>query len=160
MTALSEIEQRLAADALQSGYIACIDDDRLEEWPDFFTDDCHYRITHKSDFGAGRRHGIIYATNRDMLCDRVRSLREANIYEPQHYRHIINPARITQAEYQTLTVTTGFAVYRTTQAGETHAFMTGEYRDVMVWTGAGWRFREKVAIADSRAVDTLLAIPI
>ena len=88
---LEALEQRLAADGLLADYAACIDDDRLEEWPSFFAEDCHYRVTHVEDFEAGYRHGMIYATSKGMLQDRISSLREANIYEAQRYRHIVGP---------------------------------------------------------------------
>ena len=44
---------------LNAAYAAAIDADRLEEWPDFFVDDCVYKITsaenHKRGYGAGAR---------------------------------------------------------------------------------------------------------
>ncbi len=33
--------------------------------------------------------GVMWANSRGMLLDRVTSLRQANIYEPQSYRHIL-----------------------------------------------------------------------
>ena len=45
--------------ALQAAYIRCIDSNALEAWPDFFTDDCLYKVTtaenHRNGF-AGRHH--------------------------------------------------------------------------------------------------------
>ena len=74
---------------LNAAYAAAIDADRLEEWPDFFVDDCLYKITSAENHKRGYGAGIIYADSRAMLRDRVTALRSANIYERQSYRHIV-----------------------------------------------------------------------
>ena len=61
-------------------YAACIDADALEEWPDYFTADCHYKITTAYNHANDLPVGLIYAHNRAMLEDRVVALRKANIY--------------------------------------------------------------------------------
>lgn len=84
---------RLAA--LNSDYAACIDADRLEEFPYFFLEDCVYKITTADNHRRGYAAGVIYADSRAMLLDRVAALREANIYERHAYRHIIGMPRVT-----------------------------------------------------------------
>src|SRR4051812_49497516 len=74
---------------LNAAYASAIDNDRLEEWPDFFVDDCLYKITSADNHRRGYAAGIVYADSRAMLRDRVTALRRANIYERQNYRHII-----------------------------------------------------------------------
>ena len=78
---------------LNAAYAAAIDQDRLEAWPDFFTDDCLYKITSADNIRDGNEAGIVYADSRAMLADRVLALRRANIYERQTYRHIIEIGR-------------------------------------------------------------------
>ena len=46
---------------LNAAYAAAIDQDRLEAWPDFFTDDCFYKITSAENHNRGYAAGIIYA---------------------------------------------------------------------------------------------------
>src|SRR5579862_5247422 len=91
---LAAIERRLEIEGLYTAYAHCLDEDRLEEWPDFFTADCAYRVTSAENFEAGLPLGIIYATSKNMLVDRVMALRKANVYEPQRYRHLIACLRI------------------------------------------------------------------
>ena len=74
---------------LNARYAQALDDCRLEEWPGFFTASARYIVTTAENFEQNLPLGTIYATSRAMLQDRVRSLREANIYEAQRYRHII-----------------------------------------------------------------------
>ena len=52
---------RLGVQELIAAYADCIDDDRLEEWPDFFVEQCRYLITGRDSHRAGLRHGVIYA---------------------------------------------------------------------------------------------------
>ncbi|MBT0134853.1 ring-hydroxylating dioxygenase subunit beta, partial [Listeria seeligeri] len=40
-------------------YAYCLDEDRLEEWPDFFTEDCHYRVLSRENHDAGLPLGLI-----------------------------------------------------------------------------------------------------
>src|SRR5437764_12506237 len=91
---LVEVARRLELESLYSDYAACLDADRLEEWPEFFTEDCHYRVTSAENYEAGLPLGLIYASSQAMLHDRVSALRDANIYEPQRYRHLISGIRI------------------------------------------------------------------
>src|SRR6516162_499969 len=90
------IELKLKVEDLNARYVQAIDDDKLEAWPDFFTEQGRYRVTTAENFERGLPLGMIYATSRAMLRDRVRSLRDANVYEAQRYRHMIGPAVIRE----------------------------------------------------------------
>src|SRR5262249_41427722 len=90
---LAAVARRLELQDLYAEYAACLDTDALERWPELFTEDCAYRVTSAENYEAGLPLGLIYATSRAMLHDRVRALRDANIYEPQRYRHLISGIR-------------------------------------------------------------------
>ena len=156
----AEMVRRLELDALYADYAHCLDNDALEEWPDFFTDDGRYRITTAENVEQGLPLSIVYATSRAMLRDRVKALREANIYEAQRYRHILGPARIEFGPDGTLHARTSFMVARIMHTGETALFATGSYRDRIAQDGEAARFAERTVILDSRQIDTLLAIPL
>src|SRR4051812_9768580 len=91
---LADIVRRLELHDLYAAYAECLDSDALEDWPEFFTEDCRYRITSAENYEAGMPIGLIYATSKDRLRARVSALREANFYEPQRYRHLISGIRI------------------------------------------------------------------
>src|SRR5258705_13189757 len=109
----AEVARRLELETLYTDYAACLDIDALERWPEFFTEDCHYRVTSAENYAAGYPVGLIYASSKDMLHDRVTALREANIYEPQGYRHLISAIRIENDGNAELDVTANFLVVRT-----------------------------------------------
>jgi len=157
---LAEIARRLELETLYTDYAACLDSDALERWPEFFTEDCRYRVTSAENYEAGLPLGLIYATSQNMLRDRVSALREANIYEPQRDRHLISGIRVEREEAGAFDVTANFLVVRTMQDGGMTLFAVGRYVDQVARAGAGWKFAKKDVVLDSRQIDTLLAIPL
>ena len=88
------IDLQLRVQNLNARYVETIDNNKLELWPDLFTAEGCYRVTTAENFERGLPLALIYASSRAMLRDRGRSLREANVYEAQRYRHVIGPALI------------------------------------------------------------------
>jgi 3-phenylpropionate/cinnamic acid dioxygenase small subunit len=145
---------------LNAAYAATIDADQLEKWPDFFTDDCLYKITSADNHRLGYAAGIIYADSKAMLRDRVTALRTANIYERQSYRHIIGMPVITADPADVITADTLFLVARILRDGRTDLFATGRYLDRLLDDGGRLRIIERVVVCDSGFFDTLLVIPL
>jgi 3-phenylpropionate/cinnamic acid dioxygenase small subunit len=145
---------------LIAAYAECIDDDRLEEWPDFFVENCRYLITSREAHAVGYRHGIVYAASRGMLEDRVLALRRANIFEPHRYRHIIGPTRIGGIVQSVAEVRSNFIAVRIMHDGETSLFASGRYLDRVDVSAAPYRFLQRLVILDSQKIDTLLVIPL
>jgi anthranilate 1,2-dioxygenase small subunit/terephthalate 1,2-dioxygenase oxygenase component beta subunit len=157
------METQFAVQDLLARYIQVIDDKRLEAWPDFFTEQCRYLVTTAENRDQGLPLGLIYATSRAMLRDRVRSLREANVYEAQRYRHVISPPVIAvdEADGESVRAQTNFIVVRVMHTGESMIFASGRYDDRILLEGEGGpRFAEKTVVLDSRQIDTLLALPL
>jgi 3-phenylpropionate/cinnamic acid dioxygenase small subunit len=151
---------RLGIGELIAAYVDCIDENRLEEWPDFFTEQCRYLVTSRADHAAGLRHGIIYAASRGMLTDRVMAMRKANIFEPHHYRHIVGPTRITGVDGAVAEVRSNFLAVRIMHDGNTQLFATGRYLDRVDIANQPYRFIERTVVLDSHKIDTLLVIPL
>jgi len=150
---------RLIAKA-QADYARCIDDDRLEGWPDFFAESCVYKITTAENLREGLEAGIIFANSRDMLRDRVSALREANIYERQSYRHILGQPYILSDDGALVRSETSFLVIRIVQDGDAVIYATGRYLDVYAIGNDVAKLNERIVVCDSARIDTLLAIPL
>src|SRR5438105_10172352 len=80
---------QLTVERLHARYAHALDNDELERWPEFFTANGRYRITTAENEARGLPLPVLYAEGHAMLRDRVASLRHANIYEPQRYRHMV-----------------------------------------------------------------------
>jgi 3-phenylpropionate/cinnamic acid dioxygenase small subunit len=146
--------------ALNAAYAATIDADRLEAWPDFFVDDCLYKITSAENHRRGYSAGIVYADSRTMLRDRVTALRTANIYERQSYRHIVGLPVLGATGADGIAAETPFLVARIMRDGRTDLFASGVYVDRICDEGGNLRFAERIVVCDSGHFDTLLAIPL
>ena len=144
----------------QLAYARCIDDGRLEEWPDFFIHDCKYVITTDSNYRQGLEAGIIWADSKAMLRDRVSSLRKANIYGPQKYRHILNMPFILSEHQDEVQSETSFLVIRVTDDSAMDVFAVGRYVDRYKIDSDGLKLKERIVVCDSSHFDTLLALPL
>ena len=146
-----------AVESLHARYAHALDDDRLEDWPNFFTERGIYRIATAENEARGLPLPVVYCEGRPMLRDRVQSLRHANIYEPQRYRHIISSVLVEEKE-NVVHSTSSFLVVRIMENGETTLFASGRYVDRIALKEM--LYEERVVICDSRRFDTLLAIPL
>jgi anthranilate 1,2-dioxygenase small subunit/terephthalate 1,2-dioxygenase oxygenase component beta subunit len=157
-----DVELQLTVENLLARYVHAVDDDRLEDWPGFFVEKGRYRITTAENYERGLLLSIIYADSRAMLLDRVSALRHANIYEAQRYRHVMSSTLVERADAGTVRATSNFQVVRIMHTGESILFASGRYLDRIRLNGEGGQamFEERIVVLDSRAIDTLLAIPI
>ena len=149
---------QVAVSDLHARYAHALDEDRLEAWPDFFTEHGIYRIATAENEARGLPAPILFAQGRAMLRDRVASLRHANIYEPQRYRHMVSSVLLAEPAGDAVTVKSNFLVIRIMENGETSMFASGVYRDRI--SLSKMQYEERVVVCDSRRFDTLLAIPL
>jgi anthranilate 1,2-dioxygenase small subunit len=146
--------------AVQAAYIRCIDGNALEQWPEFFADDCLYKVTTADNQRNGLDAGIIYADSKGMLTDRVLALRQANVYEKQSYRHILGLPVIVSNGGGEAECETPFLVVRIMHDGQSDVFATGVYLDRLRAEGNGLKFTSRIVVCDSSRIDTLMALPL
>ncbi len=150
-----------AAMSLNAHCARCIDNDELESWTQLFTEHCLYRVTTADNHAQGMEASLIYADSRAMLNDRVLSLRTANVYEKQRYRHLVGLPVLLEETGRGRQCETPFLVVRIMRGGETSIFATGRYLDELVVGESGQlQLASRVVVCDSHNIDTLLAIPL
>lgn len=146
---------------LNARYARCIDNDQVEQWPEFFLDHCLYVITTADNHAAGMQAGMVYADSRGMLQDRVSALRDANVYEQHRYRHIVGLPLVLEQDAEQARVETPFLVVRVMRDGMSDLFASGRYLDrVARDAGDELRFAERIVVCDSQNIDTLLVLPL
>ena len=153
-------EARDAIAHLMTQYANVIDNDELERWPRLFTEKCIYQIISRRDFDAGLPIGLWFCDNRGMLEDRVNSVREVNVFEPQVYRHVIGPTEILALGNGIYKTQSSYVVVRTMQDGEMIVFSAGRYLDEIVLNNDTALLQKRIVITDSWRYDTLVAIPL
>jgi anthranilate 1,2-dioxygenase small subunit len=161
---------RRRIEALHNRYVHVIDQDRLEEWPDLFTEACLYKIVTRENFDQGLPLAVMECRSRGMLQDRVTGLRRINFFEPHRYLHqisalVIEPADESgggshKGDERRVICRSNYLVVRTTSDGTMTLFSAGIYMDRIVLDDRDARFEERIVIADSRRIETLLVIPL
>jgi len=139
-----------------------IDQNRVEDIAALMLPNGRYTVTSRFNHDRGLPMAIIDAHSAAQLRDRIKSMRLANIYQPQHYRHVLSAIQVTGQESSgLLQVRSSFAVVRTLEMmGDSMLFATGECHDLIDVQGDAPRFAQRRMIFDSRAVETLMVIPI
>ena len=156
----ADLVLRLEMQELQDRYITAIDDDRLEDWPKLFVEDCLYEIMPRENEELGLPAPLMRCEGAAMMRDRVLSLRQANIFEQPVYRHMVSGFAITRRDDGAVAMSCNYLVVNTSQEGTSSIYQAGRYLDRVVQAPEGWRFTSKRVIYDTLRVQTLLAYPI
>ncbi|KDA01170.1 MAG: anthranilate 1,2-dioxygenase [Hyphomonas sp. BRH_c22] len=147
-------------DSLNAAYGLCLDDGRLEDWPEFFVEDCLYQVIARENVDNGLPAAVMYCDSKGMLVDRVVALRQANVF-PEHFsRHLISRAVVTGSEGNTVTAEASYAVLQTRNDGETRIFNAGKYVDRFLVEDGAARLVSRTCVYDTHRIATLLATPI
>lgn len=144
----------------QARYVREIDDGDCTKWPDFFVDDCFYKVTSADNHAQNMEAGLIWLDSKDMLRDRILSLLEANVYERHAYRHLLGQPFVGEPESDEVDSETAFMVARITREGPTDLFATGRYVDRYRIVDDEAKLVSRVVVLDSNHIDTLLGFPL
>lgn len=150
-----------AVENLVSEWARAIDENRVEAICELMAPDGRYTVRSRFNADRGLPHALMDARSAAQLRDRILSMRQANIYEPQHYRHLVSGVQIVGGEPQALQVRSNFLVVRTLDLdGDMKVFAAGQCEDVVDASGAQPLFRARHFKLDSRVVETLMVIPL
>jgi len=150
-----------AVENLVYEWARAIDENRVEAICELLRPDGRYTVQSRFNADRGLPHALMDAQSAAQLRDRIKSMRLANIYEPQHYRHIVSGVQIVGGDESALHVRSNFLVVRTLDLdGDMKLFATGQCEDVVDATGPRPLFRARRFKLDSRVVETLMVIPL
>jgi anthranilate 1,2-dioxygenase small subunit len=155
-----ELLVRLRVDAFMAEYVHTLDADRLESWPDLFTEDAIYKVCTRENYDRGLPLSVMSCSGRGMFRDRITALRTANIFEPHVYCHVIGALRVLESGAGRTRTESNFQVIRTMVDGTMSVFACGRSLDTFSIEKDKLRLSERIVILDSRQIDTLLVIPL
>lgn len=155
-----DLALRLRIDTFVADYAHCIDEDRLEDWPEFFTTDGVYRVTSRENYDLDLPVNLIYCDGTGMFRDRISALRKANIFEPHTYCHMFSALKVLGSDGGLHRTQSNFTIIRTMSEGDMSVFACGKCLDTIAEDGGALKFKERTVVLDSRRIDTLLVIPI
>lgn len=157
---IAALENLAGLIALYADYAACIDEERFDDWPGFFTEDCRYRVVARENHEAGHPLAIMSLKGVGGLRDRVYGVTSTLFHAPYYQRHIIGLPRITGQEGDSLLVEANYLVIRTKRDMPSEVFNAGRYIDRIVRTQAGLKFAEKLCVFDSELIPNSIIYPL
>jgi 3-phenylpropionate/cinnamic acid dioxygenase small subunit len=151
---------RLELEELYAEYVACLDEERFEEWPEFFTDDAIYRIIPRENFEHGWPIATLHCESKGYLQDRVIAIRQTSVYGPRYIRRLVSNIRILGWQDGWLEVRANYAAFETIRDELTRVFSVGRCHDKLVDVGGSLKFAEKLVIFDSELILNSLIYPL
>jgi anthranilate 1,2-dioxygenase small subunit len=145
---------------LLESYGRLLDEDKLEDWIELFDTQAHYEILSRENVEQGLLLALMLCDNKDMIYDRIFSLREANIYNLHYDCHILGLPRAAPLETGEIQVSCAYSLYQSTPEGVSRLFSVGRYSMLLVESDGRLKIRKQVVTVDTSAILTLLATPI
>ena len=145
---------------LYAEYAAAVDGGHWEKWPEFFVDDCTYRLQPRENHERGLPLATLSFESKGMLEDRVFAISETLFHDPYYQRHVVGAPRVLFADAERIHAEANYAVFRTKPSELTTVFNVGRYLDVIRRTPAGLRFESRLCIYDSEMIPNSIIYPI
>ena len=146
--------------ALYADYAAVVDGNEWHQWPEFFTDDCTYRIQPRENFDRGFPLATLSFESKGMLKDRVYGMTETIFHDPYYQRHVVGMPRILRVDDERIEAQANYAVFRTKPDETTTVFNVGRYIDVIRRTPEGLKFESRTCVFDSEMIANSIIYPI
>jgi salicylate 5-hydroxylase small subunit len=153
-------ELRFALQDLHAAYAACLDAGRFEDWPEFFTEDCLYRVVPRENFDQGLPLSTMELHGKGMLRDRVYGVQSTLFHAPYYQRHLIGPSHLLAHDGDSIDVETNYLVVRTKRDLPSELFNAGRYVDRVEITADGLKFARKVCVFDSELIPNSMIYPL
>ena len=151
---------RVAVEDFHAEYCAILDGGELERWPDFFTEDCLYRVTEFENAAHGLPVGLVYAEGRDMLHDRAVAIARTQMFAPRQILHFVSNVRILDVGDDEIVAQSNYLLLQTLVEGATTLHQAGRLFDRFVRKGDSLLLKERQAIYDTAMIANDLVYPV
>ncbi len=153
-------EDWLAITQLYAAYTSVVDAGQWDQWPEFFTDDCVYRLQPRENHERGFPLATLAFSSKGMLQDRVYGIRETLFHDPYYQRHVVGLPILRSAEPDRWHCEANYAVFRTKLSDTSTVFNVGRTLDTIVRTPQGLKFSVRECIYDSEMIPNSIIYPI
>jgi anthranilate 1,2-dioxygenase small subunit len=142
-------------------YCALLDSGHVESWPDFFTEDCIYRVTARENADLNMPVGLVYAEGRRMLHDRAIAISRTQMFAPRYMLHLVTNVRILEEEKGgDILAQANFLLLQTLIEGPTTVHMAGAYYDRFKRAAQGLLLQERQVVYDTSIIANDLVYPV
>jgi salicylate 5-hydroxylase small subunit len=153
-------EDWLALTQLYADYASAVDSGDWDLWPEFFTDDCVYRLVPRENHERGFPLATLSFTSKGMLKDRVYGIKETLFHDPYYQRHVVGTPLLRKVEAARFECEANYAVFRTKLSEASTVFNVGRTLDTVVRTPQGLKFASRQCIYDSEMIPNSIIYPI
>ena len=141
-------------------YALVLDEANYEAWPEFFDDECTYKITSSENYDLDLPIAAMFCDGINMIRDRVLALRETTVYEPRTLRHMLGPIRIVSSDDESTHCSTNYVVFESVLESDPRVFSVGRYVDEIVKRDGLYKFRKRLCVYDNYRIYNSLISPI
>jgi len=145
---------------LYADYAYAVDSGDWSLWPDFFVDDCSYRLVPRENHERGFPLATLAFESKRMLRDRVYGIKETLFHDPYYQRHVVGAPLVRAASDGRIESEANYAVLRTKLNELSTVFNVGRYLDVVVRTAEGLKFESRTVVYDSEMIPNSIIYPI
>ena len=145
---------------LYADYASAVDSGHWDLWPEFFTEQCVYKLQPRENHERGFPLCTLSLTSKGMLKDRVYGIQETLYHDPYYQRHVVGAPIVRQVEDGRIHSEANYAVFRTKFDKESTVFNVGRYIDTIVQTSEGFKFAERLCVYDSEMIPNSIIYPI
>ena len=145
---------------LYADYAQAVDSGDWDLWPEFFTDDCVYKLIPRENHERGFPLATLFFESKGMLKDRAYGIRETLFHDPYYQRHVVGAPLIHRADAQGFSSEANYAVFRTKLSQASTVFNVGRYLDEIVRTPEGLKFASRLCVYDSEMIPNSIIYPI
>jgi salicylate 5-hydroxylase small subunit len=145
---------------LYADYASAVDSGDWDLWPEFFTEDCVYKLQPRENYERGYPLCTLSLTSKGMLKDRVYGIKETLYHDPYYQRHVVGAPRVQSVADGRIECEANYAVFRTKFDKESSVFNVGRYIDTIVQTPQGLKFAQRLCVFDSEMIPNSIIYPI
>jgi salicylate 5-hydroxylase small subunit len=155
-----ELQTWFSIQHLYADYASAVDSGNWDLWPDFFTEQCVYKLQPRENHARGFPLCTLSFTSKGMLKDRVYGIKETLYHDPYYQRHVVGTPIVRKVVGDHIHCEANYAVFRTKLDKESTVYNVGRYLDVIVPTPQGLKFAERLCVYDSEMIPNSLIYPI
>jgi anthranilate 1,2-dioxygenase small subunit len=159
---LEAVLLRHEIEKFNTGYATALDEQRLMDWVDLFTDDALYVVLSRENFERNLPVGLIYCENKGMIRDRAFALKETAMFAPRYMRHLIANLSVDEETSDgTIKARANYVVLQVLfDRPDATLHQVGTYYDRFRRTANGLKLLERRCVYDNLLVPNALCLPV
>src|ERR1700722_16899727 len=148
-------------DTFNSAYAAALDEQRLVDWAEMFTDDGFYVVISRENADRNMPVGLIYCENKGMLLDRAHAMK-TEMFAPRYLRHVIGNLQVLGEEPNgDIRARANYVVVQVLfDRPEAKLHQVGVYHDKFRRVGDQLKLAERRCVYDNLLVENALGLPV